>query len=154
MLRDGAGCVRFASSRAVGGRSPSPSAPHPCKRGKERILRWLAIIFATFAVAVCLAPSARSTAQPQPARIQHISQRVFGSRWRVAACIAFYESTDGARLYNGSNLGPWQINVEAHPWANPRLLVANWLYSARAAFRISDGGRDWSPWTTHGLCGV
>jgi hypothetical protein len=79
---------------------------------------------------------------------------VFGSHARVAQCIAHFESTDGAHLYNGVNLGPWQINVAAHPWVDRRRVVSDWWYSARVAFRISSGGRSWSPWSTHRLCGV
>jgi len=92
--------------------------------------------------------------RPQPVRIAAISRHVFGTRWRVAACIAHYESTDGAHLFNGVNLGPWQINVDAHPWVDRRRVVWDWLYSARAAFRISRGGTDWSAWGTHADCGV
>lgn len=79
---------------------------------------------------------------------------MFGPRWRVAACIAHYESTDGAHLFNWPNLGPWQIDVLAHPWVNRIRVVSDWWYSARVAFRISDGGWNWSPWSTRGLCGV
>jgi hypothetical protein len=68
-------------------------------------------------------------------------------------CIARYESRWTLRARNGVNLGPWQINVAAHPWVRPWLLTHSWLYSARVAYRISDGGRDWSAWTTHTLCG-
>jgi hypothetical protein len=89
---------------------------------------------------------------PRSALIERISRQVFGPHWRIAACIAHYESTDGAHLVNGPNLGPWQVNVAAHPWANPRRLVSDWRYSARVAYRISHGGRDWSAWTTAPLC--
>lgn len=91
---------------------------------------------------------------PQAARIAQISRVVFGDRWRVAACIAHYESTDGAHLFNGSNLGPWQINVDAHTWVNRKKVVHDWTYPARVAYRISGGGRNWRPWTTHRLCNV
>jgi hypothetical protein len=102
------------------------------------------------------APTARpgTWVAPQAARIAQISQRVFGPRWHTAACIAHYESTDGAHLYNGVNLGPWQINVAAHPWVDRKRVVSDWTYSAHVAYRISAGGRDWSPWSTHRLCGV
>jgi hypothetical protein len=82
------------------------------------------------------------------------SRRVFGRRWRVASCIAWHESRDTLGATNGANLGPWQISVTAHPWVKPWLLTHSWLYSARIAYRISRGGTDWRPWTTHGLCGV
>ena len=83
-----------------------------------------------------------------------VTERVFGPRWRVAWCISYYESRHYLHARNGANLGPWQINVAAHPWASPWLLTHSWWYSARAAYRISDGGRNWQPWTTAYLCGV
>lgn len=91
---------------------------------------------------------------PQPRRIAKISRAVFGARGRVAACIAHFESTDGAHLFNGPNVGPWQISVVAHPWADAHRLATDWWYSARVAYRVSSGGRDWSSWSTRRLCGV
>ena len=83
-----------------------------------------------------------------------ITRRVFGQRARVAWCVSYYESRHTLTARNGVNLGPWQISVYWHPWANAYRLTHSWIYSARAAYRISSGGRDWSAWTTHGLCGV
>ena len=80
-------------------------------------------------------------------RLAQAARTVFGARAAVALCIAHYESTDGRYLYNGVNLGPWQINVAAHPWVDRKRVVSDWLYSARVAYRISNGGRDWSPWS-------
>ena len=119
------------------------------------VLRYLAIILAAASV-LLLTTTARAAMQgrPQPALIARISKQVFGPRWKTAACIAHYESTAGASLVNGPNLGPWQINVAAHPWANARRLLTDWWYAARVAFRISRGGRDWSAWSTRGLCGA
>lgn len=81
-------------------------------------------------------------------------RRVFGPRWRIAWCISFYESRHYLHARNGVNLGPWQISTTAHPWVNPWLLTHSWRYSARAAWRISEGGRSWGAWTTHNLCGA
>ena len=81
-----------------------------------------------------------------------VSKQVFGPRWRLAACISWYESRDELAAVNGPNLGPWQINVQAHPWVNSVRLRRSWLYSARVAYRISAHGTDWSAWTTAGLC--
>ena len=102
--------------------------------------------------AVLATPNHAKPGTPQPARIATISKAVFGRRWRVASCIAHYESTDGAYLRNGSSLGPWQIDTHAHPWVNGRRLLTDWLYAARVAYRLSRGGRDWHIWTTHVLC--
>lgn len=98
--------------------------------------------------------AAQATGTPQPARIARIAKVVFGPRAAVARCIAHYESTDGAHLYNGSSLGVWQIDVSAHPWVDARRVVSDWWYAARVAYRLSDGGRDWHIWGTHRLCGV
>jgi hypothetical protein len=79
---------------------------------------------------------------------------VFGARWRTAWCVSFYESRHTLGARNGANLGPWQINVYWHPWANGYRLTHSWLYSARVAYRISRRGTSWGPWSTHSLCGV
>lgn len=121
---------------------------------QEAILRHLILIAAAFVLLLSSNALAASAGRPQPVLIAKISKQVFGPRWRTAACIAHYESTDGAHLVNGSNLGPWQVNVLAHPWASARRLVSDWWYAARVAFRISKGGRDWSAWSTRGLCGA
>jgi lysozyme-like protein len=50
------------------------------------------------------------------------------------------------------SFGLWQINTLAHPSYNEEaLLDAN--YNAQAAFAISQGGTNWTPWSTytHGL---
>jgi hypothetical protein len=105
--------------------------------------------------AVLLTVNARGTTagRPRSAVIARISRPVFGPRWRTAACIAHYESTDGTWLVNWPNLGPWQVDVPAHPWVNARRVVSDWRYAARVAHRISAGGRDWSAWTRR-LCGA
>ena len=119
------------------------------------VLRYLAIILAAASVLLLTTTARGATAGvPQPALIARISKQVFGPRWTTAACIAHYESTDGAHLVNGPNLGPWQVNVAAHRWVNARRLLTDWWYSARVAYRISNGGRDWSAWSTRGLCGA
>ena len=79
---------------------------------------------------------------------------MFGARWSTAWCIAYDESRRTLVARNGSNLGPWQINVTAHPWVKPWLLTHSWIYSAKVAYRISHGGTDWSAWPTASLCGV
>jgi hypothetical protein len=92
----------------------------------------------------------------QPALIATISRAVFGTRWRSAACIAHYESTDGAHDVNGSSLSPWQINVTAHPWVNAYRVLRDWWYAARVAWSISAHGTVWSgAWRdTSALCGL
>lgn len=125
-----------------------PLSPHE-RNGAIRLLA--SILIAAFALAA--AQTVRAGA-PRPTLLARISRDVFGSHARAAECIAHFESTDGAHLFNGSNLGPWQDNVGAHPWIDARRIVRDWRYAAKVTFRISRGGTDWSPWTTHGLCGV
>ena len=131
----------------------APAVALPLVEGD--ILRTLALIAAASVLLLTTNGAIAATAgRPQPALIARISKQIFGPRWRTAACIAHYESTDGAHLTNGANLGPWQVNVSAHPWVNASRLVTDWLYAARVAYRISDGGRDWSAWSTRSLCGA
>lgn len=117
------------------------------------LLRYLALTLAA-AFVLLLTTNAHAAQQgtARPALIARISRQVFGPRWKVAACIAHYESTDGAHLVNGPNLGPWQINAKAHPWVDANRLVHDWWYSARVAFRLSTGGRNWFAWTTRRFC--
>ena len=81
-----------------------------------------------------------------------VSKRVFHGRWRIAVCIAYYESRYELGAVNGANRGPWQINVDAHPWVNASRLTSSWRYSAKVAYRISAGGTDWAAWSTASLC--
>lgn len=61
-------------------------------------------------------------------------------------CIARIESRwELSPPLNPPNYGPWQINTIAHPWASAWKLTHSWLYSARAAWRISVHGTYWQP---------
>jgi len=77
-----------------------------------------------------------------------------GARWAAptAACIAEHESS--GRQYavgdHGASIGYWQINRPT--WG--RLATFSAYGNARAAITISHNGRDWSPWSTHAMCGV
>ena len=110
-------------------------------------MRFLAVVLVAFVLA-----SSAFAGTPDPRQAALVSKRVFGKRWRKAACISWHESRDELSARNGANLGPFQINVIAHPWANRYRLTHSWRYSARVAYRISSGGRDWSAWTTAGAC--
>jgi hypothetical protein len=116
------------------------------------ILRYLSVILAALGVAVLARPAWAGA--PAPARLAQISRAVFGPRAVIAECIAHYESTDGAWMVNGPNLGPWQVNVEAHPGVDGARLLSNWWYAARVAYALSDGGRDWAAWATASECPV
>lgn len=114
----------------------------------------IAVLVAAILVGLGAYTARANAGVPRPATIARISKAVFGSRWRVAACIAHYESTDGAHLTNGVSYGPWQIDPYYHRWVNTRRLVYDWWYSARVAWIISNHGRDWHQWNTHADCGV
>lgn len=92
---------------------------------------------------------------PDRAKAVAVNRRVFGWRWRTATCVTWNESNDELDpRHNNRSRGPFQVDPVAHPWVRSWWLTHSWLYSARVAFRISHGGRDWSAWSTHGLCGV
>ncbi|HEU4422223.1 MAG TPA: NlpC/P60 family protein [Pilimelia sp.] len=68
--------------------------------------------------------------------------------------IALAESGGNSNAHNSSgedSRGLWQINLDAHRnWAG-RWNLYDPMENAKAAFRVSGGGRDVSPWTvTHG----
>lgn len=73
-----------------------------------------------------------------------------------AIAVAVSLAEDGARALHAVGLngdgsrdrGPWQINDRAHPDV-PDGCAFDLDCAAAAAYRISDGGRDWSPWTTY-----
>lgn len=118
----------------------------------KRLMVLLAIYVAV-TVALVL-PRAAEASPPDPHKAKQVSRRVFGRRWRMAYCEARAESRFELTARNGVNRGPWQISVTAHPWVDARRLTSSWLYSARVAYRISDGGRDWNAWSTAEMCAV
>jgi cell wall-associated NlpC family hydrolase len=68
--------------------------------------------------------------------------------------IALAESGGNSNAHNNSgenSRGLWQINLDAHgDWAG-RMNLFDPAQNAKAAFRVSGGGKDVSPWTvTHG----
>ena len=124
-------------------------------KGDGRILGWLAaLVIATHPHHHLHHGKHHFPPQPRCSRPVCVTRRVFGARWGTAWCIAYYESRHRLAARNGVNLGPWQINTTAHPWTNGYLLTHSWRYSARVAYRISHHGTNWTPWTTHRLCGV
>jgi hypothetical protein len=67
----------------------------------------------------------------------------------VAVAVALAESGGHPDAVGdfGRSYGLWQIHGPAHPqYSAWQLLDAE--YNAHAAFEISKGGTDWSPWTT------
>lgn len=68
--------------------------------------------------------------------------------------IALAESNGNGQAHNTTgedSRGLWQINVRAHPELGRRLDLFDPMQNAQAAFEVSRGGGDVSPWTvTHG----
>ena len=69
----------------------------------------------------------------------------------IAAAVAMAESggrTDALNSSGEYSVGPMQINLQAHPqYANAD--INSPLGAMRAAYEISGGGSDWSPWSAY-----
>jgi hypothetical protein len=76
-----------------------------------------------------------------------------GRGLQVALAVAAAESGNFTDLIGdeslGGSYGPWQVHHPSHPEYNIRRLQTDWTYAAKAAYAISDGGRNWAPWTTY-----
>lgn len=109
------------------------------------------MLITTLAVALCFAGSA--LASPRSVA-WHVSQVVFGAHASTAFCIAGAE-TGGTysetAISKTNDYGEWQIHNGLTMYG-PRIFNA--YSNALVAFRMSRGGTDWSPWTTHARCGV
>lgn len=70
---------------------------------------------------------------------------------RLAAAIAMAESGGNPSAVGdvtlGGSYGLWQIFTKAHP-QHRAVDLFDPDYNARAAFEISKGGTDWTPWST------
>ena len=66
----------------------------------------------------------------------------------LAAAIAMAESGGDANAIGdfGHSFGLWQIHAPAHPQFSSSALLDPRV-NAKAAFDVSKGGTDWSPWT-------
>lgn len=96
---------------------------HPPARAKGRVL--------SFSELVALADQAGF---PDPA---------------LAAAVAMAESGGNSAAVGdgGTSFGLWQIHTPAHPQFDAGRLLEP-AYNAGAAWQISRGGTDWTPWTT------
>lgn len=50
---------------------------------------------------------------------------------------------------SSSSFGLWQINRPAHPHYDPARLLQDPRYNAQAAYEVSAGGTNWTPWTMY-----
>ena len=53
---------------------------------------------------------------------------------------------------NGVNVGPWQVNLTAHPWVKPWRIRHSWRYAAAVSWHLSGYGTNFSAWS--GDCGL
>src|SRR5579875_1182360 len=102
------------------------------RRGRI-ILGWLASLVILLSAQHAPPRLRVSPYRPDRAAAVRVSRRVFKRYWRRAVCIAYAESRFVLRARNGWNEGPWQVNVQAHPWVSGFRLTHSWLYAARVA---------------------
>lgn len=75
-------------------------------------------------------------------------------------CVAYTESRYELAATNGVNVGPWQINLSAHPWVDGWRVTQSWRYAAAVAHRLAwtppsnghPGFYSFHPWTPD--CGI
>lgn len=72
-----------------------------------------------------------------------------GNALNIAVAVALAESGGRPGVVSVTNdVGLWQINVKAHPqWTAAALKDPS--QNAKAAYSISSGGSNWSPWVTY-----
>lgn len=92
--------------------------------------------------------------------VQAEIRRVFGSRSAAALCIAKHESgfREAAVGYNSDSVrshdrGIYQLNSYWHREVSDAEAF-NYKTNIAHAYRISEGGRYWSQWSTRYKCGV
>jgi hypothetical protein len=137
-----------------------------------RVLATVAAVAAVLAAGVDLAPTptqartAEPLRAPTPARAEprlpywrtcrtgyRCARQVlphFFKDWRYALSIVKCETGGTYSNYvvgAAGELSWWQIHPVHFGWANPRRLRTNPRYATSVAYRLSRGGRDWSPWT-------
>ena len=67
-------------------------------------------------------------------------------------CVAYTESRYELAATNGVNVGPWQVNLTAHPWVKPWRIRHSWRYAAAVSWHLSGYGTNFSAWS--GDCGL
>jgi len=83
-----------------------------------------------------------------PSAILAIAQLVGFPDPKLATAIAMAESSGFPKNVNSTpreySCGLWQINTKVHPYTPEQMFDP--LENARAAYAISRGGQDWTPW--------
>jgi hypothetical protein len=121
-----------------------------------RQLRRAAVALVVAIAGVVAAPGPADAAVYGPADIYTFARWAGFSRDQATTmtAIALAESGGNSNAHNSSgedSRGLWQINLDAHgSWAGTMNLFDP-VQNAQAAFRVSENGRNMSPWTvTHG----
>lgn len=84
------------------------------------------------------------------AQLTELAERAGFPDPRIAVAIALAESggVPNALGDSGVSVGLWQINTRAHPkYSRAHLAIP--FNNALAAYEISKGGTDWSPWSVY-----
>jgi hypothetical protein len=118
-------------------------------------VKLLAVVSVCLTLAACGARSPQASIPASRALALHVSRVVFGSHAPTAFCLAGYET--GHTYWPGSHSptndhGEWQIHDGLRIYGSR---IYDIWFNARVAYRMSNGGRDWSPWTGtygRGLC--
>lgn len=86
---------------------------------------------------------------PPPGGCPDVIVDTFGEQAGAACSIAWCESRwqPGAVGDHGASLGLFQIQPRWHQWRVPGEDLADPEVNVRAAYIISNGGRDWSAWS-------
>lgn len=97
---------------------------------------------------------AHSPYTPNPGAARYWVARYFGHGWqaRLMLCVAYTESRYELAATNGDNVGPWQVNLQAHPWVNGSKIRRSWRYATAVAWHLSGYGTNFHAWVPD--CGI
>jgi hypothetical protein len=132
----------------------------PTKGSKEDIIRNI------------LANKDKPFVKPTLSEFKAYVKQIFGSKWTIAFAVAQSECNSSRREWpvcvnswaKERSIGPFQINIaqdngngtKVHwdkiPGSNLKekeLYLADWRNNVLVAYRVSDGGRNWNPWTAY-----
>lgn len=85
------------------------------------------------------------------AQLRELAQAVGMQDWETGAAVAMAESHGDSQAVGdkGDSIGLWQINVPSAPKAYKNAtMLKDPGFNAQAALSMSNGGTDFSPWTT------
>lgn len=105
---------------------------------------------------VCKGETINITEHSEKDIIDRILQSQFGNNWKLARAIMMSEGKYNRLAYNPTNnshdRGLFQISRKYHPEVTDECAY-NIECNIREAYRISQGGTDWSPWYGYSMGG-